>query len=170
MARFTLCLIMGIAVLSTLGCQSMPWQKEPMPPIELLEDTPTENTGATAAPAPAPSGLQMATSQRIKDVPLPAKAKEDLERSYVYESASLQLGRMVYTIRAPVNEVAQFYIDTTPAAGWTLINVKQAEGSAEMLFRKQGKKLEVTVKPLGLFQGQRLVLHLVPDQVTGTTF
>jgi len=110
----------------------------------------------------------MSTNQRIQDVPLPAKAKEDLERSYVYESSSLQLGRMVYTVRASVNEIAQFYIDNAPAAGWKLINIKQAEGGAELLFRKEGKKLEVSVIPLGVLRSQRLVLHLVPDSVTGT--
>ena len=167
MTKLTVYLIAGMFLVGALGCQTMPWQRDSMPPVELLEDTPS--TSATAA-SPAPTSLQMSTSQRIKDVPLPAKAKEDLERSYIYESSNLQLGRMVYTIRAPVNDVAQFYIDTAPAAGWKLVNVKQAEGGTELLFRQSGKKLEVSVSPLGMFRGQRLVLHLVPDNVTETRY
>jgi hypothetical protein len=168
MKRTTVYLIIGICLASIFGCQSAPWQKNSMPPVELLdEDKPADAAPAAEAPkAEATDRLQMATSQRIKDVPLPEKAKEDLDRSYIYESANLQLGRMVYTIRTSVNELAQFYIDNMPASGWNLINVKQAEGGAELLFRKAGKKLEVSVIPLGLMRGQRLVLHLVPDSVT----
>ena len=176
MARVTCFLMAGIILSGLAGCQSMPWQKDTMPPVELLDETkaasgeevaqPVETTTTTTAEKP--DTLQMSTNQRISDVPLPAKAKEDLERSYVYESSSLQLGRMVYTVRASVNEIAQFYIDNAPAAGWKLINIKQAEGGAELLFRKEGKKLEVSVIPLGVLRSQRLVLHLVPDSVTGT--
>lgn len=162
-----LCVVVVGLLIMGQGCQSLPWQKNTMPPVELLEDETSSSTTATPQQA---SSLQMSPNQRIKDVPLPQKAKEDLERSYVYESANLQLGRMVYTINAPVTEVAQFYIDAAPAAGWKLINVKQAEGGAEMLFRKEGKKLEVSVKPLGLLRGQRLVLHLVPDTITESKF
>jgi len=46
------------------------------------------------------------------------KAKEDADRSYVYESASLQIGRMVYNIHADPNDIANFYIQECPAAGW----------------------------------------------------
>ncbi|HDP35486.1 MAG TPA: hypothetical protein ENN29_10300 [Candidatus Hydrogenedentes bacterium] len=148
----------------------MPWQQKPMPPVELLEDDPVEEQGIETVAPPQTSGLQMASNQRFRDVPLPKKAKEDRERSYVYESPNLQVGRMVYTIRADVNDIAQFYIDSCPAADWKLINVKEASGGAELLFRKPGKKLEVSVIPLGPFQGKRLVLHLVPDQTTETSF
>lgn len=74
---------------------------------------------------------------------------------------------MVYTIRASVNEVAQFYIDNMTAAGWERIDLNQAEGGTKILYRKPGKKLDVSVIPLGAMRGQRLILHLVPDQATG---
>lgn len=174
MARVICFLMVGIVLSGLAGCQSMPWQKDTMPPVELLDETKAANGEDAAQPvettttAEKPDALQMSTNQRIAEVPLPAKAKEDLDRSYIYESSSLQLGRMVYTVRASVNEIAQFYIDNAPAAGWKLVNIKQAEGGAELLFRKEGKKLEVSVIPLGALRGQRLVLHLVPDGVTGT--
>lgn len=161
MVRLTLVLSVGICVAVFTGCQSMPWSQEPLPPVELLEDEGT----VTAAPPQSPA-LQMAPNQRFKDVPLPMKAKEDLERSYVYESPTMQFGRMVYTIRASVNDIAQFYIDACPAADWQLVSVKQASGGAELLFRKPDKKLEVSVAPLGFFRGKRLILHLVPEQAT----
>ncbi len=174
MGRLKLYLIVGLVLGSLSGCQSIPWKREPMPPVELLDETKTEmkldtKTEPVKTEAPAvPAALQMSTKQRIKDVPLPAKAKEDLERTYLYESPSLQLGRMVYTIYASVNEVAQFYIDNMPAAGWKRVDIKQAEGGVELLFRKEGRKLDVAVIPLGVTRGKRLVIHLVPDEETGT--
>jgi hypothetical protein len=148
----------------------MPWQKnDDLPPVELLEDSqpataePAVADPAVAVPAETGPSLAMSPNQRFKDVPLPEKAKEDLDRSYIYESPSLQIGRMVYTIRADQNEIAQFYISQCPASGWTMESVQQANGNAYMLFKQSGKRLEVTVQPLGMGRGQRLILHMVPD-------
>ena len=175
MTRIVMMGMIAVAVLS--GCQSMPWsKKEPMPPVELLPDAPKDGapvgappsqTASPAAEAAKPSGLELSTNQRFKDVPLPAKAKEDAERSYVYESAALQIGRMVYNIHANPNDIANFYIAECPAAGWKLDNAQQALGNTYLLFTKPGKRLEVTVQPLGMGRGQRLILHMVPDGQPG---
>ncbi|MCK5863455.1 MAG: hypothetical protein KAH38_13275 [Candidatus Hydrogenedentes bacterium] len=165
MIRLTTLLGIAACAVAFSSCQSMtmPWQQDTLPPVELLEDE--ESAAGTVTPSPTQqTGLVMAPNQRFKDIPLPMKAKEDLDRSYVYESPSLQVGRMVYTIRADVNDIAQFYIDHCPAADWKLVDTKQADGGHEILFRKSGKKLEVSIIPLSLMQGKRLVLHLVPDQ------
>jgi hypothetical protein len=169
MVRILNVLVVGILLAAVSGCETMPWKKDTMPPVELLDETKAASGGedTMTGPAEKPAALQMSTSQRIKDIPLPAKAKEDLDRTYVYESSTLQLGRMVYTIRASVNEVAQFYIDNMTAAGWERIDLNQAEGGTKILYRKPGKKLDVSVIPLGAMRGQRLILHLVPDQATG---
>ena len=152
------------------GCETMPWQKnDDLPPVELLEDSqpaaadPAVAESAVAAPAATGPSLVMSPNQRFKDVPLPEKAKEDLDRSYIYESPALQIGRMVYTIRADQNEIAQFYISQCPASGWNMESVQQANGNAYLLFKQPGKRLEVTVQPLGMGRGQRLILHMVPD-------
>jgi hypothetical protein len=173
MTRIAMVGMIAVAILS--GCQSMPWQKkEPMPPVELLSDTPKADapvgappTQAPTAEAAKPSGLELSTNQRFKDVPLPAKAKEDPERSYVYESAKLQIGRMVYNIHADPNDIANFYIAESPAAGWKLDNAQQALGNTYLLFTKPGKRLEVTVQPLGMGRGERLILHMIPDGPSG---
>lgn len=148
------------------GCETMPWQKnDDLPPVELLEESqPTPAAEPAAAePAQAGPGLAMSPNQRFKDVPLPEKAKEDLDRSYIYESPALQIGRMVYTIRADQNAIAQFYVSQCPASGWTLESIQQATGNAHLIFKQPGKRLEVTVQPLGMGRGQRLILHMVPD-------
>jgi len=164
MERVLSIFILGLLLFSSVGCQSSPWKKDTMPPVELLDETKAA-TGSTAMQSASarPDSLQMATGQRIKDIPLPLKAKEDPDRTYVYESNTMQLGRMVYTVRASVNEIAQFYIDNMGAAGWERVDLNQSEGGTRILYRKPGKKLDIMVQPLGALRGQRLIIHLVPD-------
>lgn len=141
-------------VVSLSACQSMPWKNDS---AETLE---TED-GYEAPLLPEP-GLALSTSQRFSDVPLPEGAKQDLERTYVFESSTLKIGRMVYTIREPVNDLAQFYIKEAPIANWRLSNVTQADG-AELTFEKTGSRLQVSIQPGSVTRGgSLLILHLTP--------
>lgn len=149
-------------VFALTACQNMPWtQKRNAPPVE----PPPSSDSATAGEPPVPEpGLQLSTDQRFSDVPLPVGVHEDLEKSFVYESSKLQIGRMVYTTKSSVNELSSFYIRECPASGWKLVSVVQAAG-AELSFTKPGKKLKVAINNLGIGRGGRqLVLTLVPDE------
>ena len=74
----SLCSI-AVCLVAGMGCQStMPWEKNTMPPVELLDEEQTSDEVVTPSP-PQQSGLLMAPDQRFKDIPLPAKAKEDKE-------------------------------------------------------------------------------------------
>ena len=156
--------IISIMILSSLflsvGCGSLPWKKKKeQPPVELLDETKSASTngitetGTTLVPGP----------QRFKDVPLPDKVKEDFDRSYVYESGSLQVGRMVYNIRADVNDIAQFYVKECPKHGWKLDNVIQGDG-IQLNYSKEGKKLQVNIYPRGLIKPKQLILTLTPPE------
>jgi hypothetical protein len=105
----------------------------------------------------------LSTEQRFKDIPLPVGLKEDLDRTFVYESGALQVGRMVYSSRASVNELAQFFLDQCPTAGWVRKNVIEAEGGKSFLYTKAGKRLEVVVQSVGVTLGRRVTLTLTPD-------
>jgi hypothetical protein len=107
-----------------------------------------------------PEGLPMSTQQRFPDVPLPTDVQEDRERSFVYESTDIKIGRMVYMTKAGVGEIAQFYIREAPAAGWTAERVMEANG-AELLFVKPGKRMTVTIEDFGI-RGRRLTVLMVP--------
>lgn len=100
--------------------------------------------------------------RRFPDIPLPPGAREDIQRTYVYESGTIQIGRMIYTVKAPLNEVAQFYIQHAPRDGWALDSVMQAEG-ALLLFTKPGKRLTVSIRDTGMTKrGVELILHMTP--------
>ncbi len=148
-------------LLFSLGCGSMPWKKknEQPPPVELLDETKAE----TSTTLPAEGTTLVPGPQRFKDVPLPDKVKEDFERSYVYESSTLQVGRMVYNIRADANDVAQFYVKENPKHGWKLDNVIQGNG-IQLNYSKEGKKLQVNIIPQGLGRPKQLILTLTPTE------
>jgi len=141
------------------GCATDPLKKRGPGPLSELDET----TG-TEAPSLPKAGLLVAPNRRFPDIPLPQNVKEDIERSYVYESSSLKLGRMVYTSRDSLSELAQFYIRECPPNDWNLESVLQAEGY-EMVFKKPGKRLTVLIRNLGIAQGRLLILNLTPQDV-----
>lgn len=161
MTRVTiLCLA---AVLTLTACQSNPFQRQSPAPVELSGD---KDVGREVGPLPEP-GLALSPDQRFSDVPLPIGLKENRERSYVYESASIQIGRIVYTSRASINELTHFFLRECPTAGWELTSLRQAAGRTEMLFEKAGKRLEITVGNRGFGRGRELIINLTPDDATG---
>ena len=152
--------LLMVLVLLLPACRSMPWRKkasEAPPALESLD----EEVGYEAPILPEP-GLPLSTEQRFPDIPLPADVKEDREPTFIVETATLQVGRMVYTSKATVNELAQFYIKECPAADWTLDRVIQAD-STELVFTEPGKRLTVLVRDLGVARGRRLELILIPQ-------
>ena len=154
--------ILVAVVACTAGCQSNPFKKQsPAPPADLeLEGT---DARVSDSPATPESGLKLSTQQRFKDVPLPEGLKEDAERTFVYESPAIEIGRMVYTCRKNPTELAQFYIRECPTAGWELDSVVQAD-VITLNFLKPDKKLRVTITDLGVGRGTELVLLLVPEE------
>jgi hypothetical protein len=139
------------AVLMLSACQSGSFSKQGA-------SNPATVSGAAASPLPA-----MART-RFSDVPLPEGIKEDIERSYVYESATLQVGRMVYEVDTRSTNLAQFYISEAPKLGWQLTSMLLAEG-AQMMFQKPGKEMWVNVSPKGMMsKNARLVIHVVPTE------
>lgn len=158
MKRASVLLLIAAAALPACQNTNMPWNRnQQAQPV-------VDNTGAPAYEAPAPTepGLPLATEQRFADIPLPAGAKEDLEKSFVFESSTLQIGRMVYDTKASVTELSSFYIRECPTAGWTLRSVTQA-GGADLAFTKPGKKLTVIIRDLGITKGRQLIVTMVPE-------
>ncbi|MBI5094086.1 MAG: hypothetical protein HZB26_16790 [Candidatus Hydrogenedentes bacterium] len=153
--------LLMICALALTACETNPFQKKSAEPAAELAPLDSGPSAAPAAPAPEP-GLKLAPEQRFKDVPLPSGVKEDLEHSYIYESQSLQIGKMAYTSKAGVNELAQFYIRECPAAGWKLDNVVQADG-ADLFFTKPGKRLTVIIRGGAITKGRSLTISLTPD-------
>lgn len=154
-----LALLMALA--AAPGCNTPMFGGRSAPP-PVAEPNPLDSQGGYMAPVAPESGLALSTSQRFKDVPLPVKVTEDLERTFVFESTNLQVGRLVYTSRASLPDLVNFYIRQAPTSGWTLQDVLEAGGKT-LVFTKPGKRLTVTVQQRGTVKGRRLILTLTPE-------
>jgi hypothetical protein len=145
------------------GCETLPWDRQDnsVPAVDgevgALEPMPYE---AASAPNVQP-GLALATNQRFPDVPLPIGVSEDFDRTYVYETRDIKVGRLVYTSKSSLNELAEFYLRECPVADWRLLSSMQAEG-IHMIFEKPGKRLEVSVRSQGVGRSNLLILNLTP--------
>ncbi len=155
-----------LLLVMTTACDTLPMRQSSPPPIGDLESD-DGNAGLlnelpiAESPPPEP-GLQLAIDQRFSDIPLPLNLKTDIDRTYVFENRTLQIGRMVYSTRDSVNDLAQFFIRECPAADWELDSITQASG-AELVFRKPGKRLTITIRDLGVSRARELVINMTPE-------
>lgn len=156
----------------TTGCETTPFSKgdESVPVVEagnggIVQEVQPMEPIPPMDPV-APVGLPLSTNTRFADIPLPMGAKEDLDRTYVFESQGFRVGRMVYTTRDGVSDVAQFYIRECPIADWKLNSAVQAEG-VQLQFSKGSERLDVSVQTPGVGRATVLILHLTPNEGTG---
>lgn len=143
------------------GCETLPFQKESEPPVKLLSAS--ETGGVAPGPITGP-GIPAAGYKRFNEIPLPDGLREDTQRSFVYDSRSVKIGKMVYQSKNSVNELAQFYITNAPLDGWTLVSTTQSEDSVLLFFVKQGKRLNVESRRVGVGRSNELILSYLPAE------
>lgn len=150
-----------VAALTTLtGCQTSPFQKSDDPPVELLDD---KTSGDVQIREP---GLIPAMARRFRDVPLPQGLREDTDRSFVYDSKTTQVARMVYSTKDSISELAQFYIRQAPTEGWKLVSTTQVDKSVNLLFTKPGRRLDVKASRQRVGRSNQLVILYLPEDGT----
>ena len=158
----------GLAALLVLviglgACETFPPRSQSSTDETVALDEQDEQYTTPVAPEP---GLKLGTDQRFKDIPLPVGLKEDEARTFVYESPDLQIGRMVYTSRDGVAELAQFFIRECPIADWELQNVLEAGGKT-LTFTKPGRRLVVSISDENVATGRRIVILFTPLPAAG---
>jgi len=121
--------LMLAAVLLLPACETLRGNK---PVAEPGLEGNSEDPAAYATPIVPEPGLALAPEQRFQDVPLPVGLDEDLERSFVFESPTLQVGRLVYGSRDTIAELTQFFIRECPTAQWQLRSVIEAQGGKRL--------------------------------------
>ncbi|MFP6581419.1 MAG: hypothetical protein VCD00_02555 [Candidatus Hydrogenedentota bacterium] len=145
---------MLLLTVTLCACQTGPFSRNTSDE-ELANELLQTDGGAATAP------------RRFDDVPVPKGAKEDTERTYTFESNSLQIGRMVYTVKDSPNNVAQFYIRECANLGWSLETALQANGVI-LEFNRPGIRLWVTTQPTGIAnRSTLLILNYTPDTGSG---
>jgi len=160
MMKYNLLYALFVALALT-GCETTPFQRsDDPPPVELLDDT--GEKGADSA-EPVEPGLAPALARRFKDVPLPQDLREDTDRTFVYDSKSTQVARMVYYSKDSLAELAQFYIKYAPEEGWKLISTTQADQSVNLLYGKTGRRLDISARRQGVGRSTQLVILYLPE-------
>lgn len=143
------------------GCETTPFQSSEEPPVKLLSET---EKGSYTPPAATTAGLVPSPHKRFNEIPLPDGLREDTVRTFVYDSRSVKIGKMVYYSKNTVNELAQFYITNAPLDNWTLVSTTQSEDSVLLFFTKPGKRLNVESRRVGVGRSNELVLSYLPAE------
>lgn len=147
-------LLLAVLVILPACNTPMPWQKQSQNPSG-------EYNPLLAGPAAAP-GLALASDSRFKDIPLPVGLSEIPERSFVFQSDTLEIGRMAYSTRAPINDLVGFFDRECKSKGWSLVRVLEAEAKT-LEFTMPGKKLSVSVQDKGFAKGRLVTITFTPD-------
>lgn len=147
-------LTLGVVLLMG-GCQT--WNAN-MPTVQMPGAKAPQSADM---PPGGQAGLAISSEQRFPDVPLPIGLTADAERTYVYDSGNLKVGRLVYKTRASTSEIGEFYLREAPAAGWKFERMVES-GVLELYFTKDGKRLTVSVLPMGMGRGRQLVINYNP--------
>ena len=148
----------AILLVFVTGCETTPFQKKSDPPVELLDDK-----GESAGPGAEP-GLAPALARRFKEVPIPQGLREDQDRTFVYDSKSTQVARMVYYTKDSLSDLARFYHKYAPEQGWKLVSPTQVDQSVSRLFPKPGRRLDVSASRQGVGRNNKLVILYLPEE------
>ena len=68
------------------------------------------------------------------------------EKSFIYESGNVKVGRLVFSGDASVKDVVSFYKSTLPENGWEPLTMTVYGKSAEMTFTNPQNVLQIQVK------------------------
>jgi hypothetical protein len=102
--------------------------------------------------------LQMSTSMRLSDLPVPKGMKFDAQRSHERITPSRRAAYHAYTGNASVLAVIRFYRDQLPISNWKFINEQMDRGVTVLDYEKEDERLAVKV-----FRKEfktQLILHL----------
>ena len=110
--------------------------------------------GCTGVDSRGAKDDRLAASKRlvIPDVPVPDGFKMDLKFSdWRNSSGGLRTGYALYTGRASLPALVEFYKDNMPISGWAMIDESGTSGSYILRYEKGSEKVDVKVTPGGIY-------------------
>jgi len=131
-------MVLGCVLVTITGCETLPFwpgsSRDTVSEQSLAEIPMVESVFPPAAAA------------RFTDIPVPEGMEMQHERSFVFESETLQIGFLIYEGRLTPEETAQFFVDALPRAGWTLIDVLEYN-DITIKFDQPEKNLIIHISP-----------------------
>lgn len=100
--------------------------------------------GCTSMNDRAPSAVQ---NPMLDDVPLPSGFRLVDDRSVGSTSGKVRIGKYEYSGGLERSEVARFYKEIMPSAGWSLKNESFHHGVSELYFESNAENCVIRVRP-----------------------
>jgi len=94
------------------------------------------------------------------DIPIYPGFREIPEKSFLYESGNIKVGRLVFVGNASVKSVVDYYKDSLPQTGWEPISVTIYGKAASMTYTTLDRVLQIEVKEE--FSGTKLIIQVGP--------
>lgn len=112
------------------------------------------------------ASMDKGQAQQFTDIPIPAGARMDLDRTLILGPRDSWIGRLVYTSGAGPNDLFEFYNRELPRFGWSGITAVRA-GTSVLSFQRGeriatvqitrttlgGSEVLVTISPRGSMDG-----------------
>ena len=124
-----------------------------------------KTTRLTESTRPSESGVVGEPSfAQFSDVPVPAGADMDLERSLVLGEKDAWIGRLVMAIGMYPGRTYDFYFDEMPRFGWSPVTTVRAETSV-LTYARNGRVATIQIRPQAI-TGSKVSLIVSPKGVT----
>lgn len=103
---------------------------------------PTSGDSKSGSPTPPPAFSQ------FSDVPVPANARMDLEKTIILGAEDGWIGRLALTTSYPLTEMYSFYEREMPNFSWERITVVRSSVTT-MTYSRGGRIATITLQPSG---------------------
>ena len=94
------------------------------------------------------------------DIPIYPGFKLIYDKSFTYQSGDIKVGKLVFSGKAKLMDVVDFYKKSLPELGWELVSAFTYEKSAFMDFLSEDRSLQINVKKE--FSGLKLTIQIGP--------
>ncbi len=95
-----------------------------------------------------------------ENVPIFPGFSMQTEKSFIYESGNIKVGRVVFTGKAKVKDIVSFYKDSLPQMGWEPVVVTIYGNQAKMVFITPDQTLQIDI--VKGFSETTLIVQLGP--------
>jgi len=88
---------------------------------------------------------QQIKTKMFDDVPIYPGFKVIPEKSFVYESGNIKVGRLIFKGKSSINDLVNYYKNTLPEQGWNPISVSVYGKDANLTYVTSDRVLQVRI-------------------------
>ncbi len=116
-------------------------------------------TQTTESPGVTPQKQEINRSV-FENIPIYPGFKLIYDKSFTYQSGDIKVGKLVFSGKAKLMDVVNFYKKSLPELGWELVSAYTYEKSAFLDFLSETQSLQISAKKE--FSGLKLTIQVGP--------